>query len=137
MAFFQRALTAAADAAFGPFTIILILGTGLYLTVGLRFLTIRRLPETLRMLVNPALRGGAKGGGEVSPMGALMTGLSAMLGTGKIAGVATAIHMGGPGALFWMWMTALVGMATRYAETLLAIKYREVTPSGHYLGWTR
>ncbi len=132
----QRGLTAAADAAFGPVTIILILGTGLYLTFGLRFLTIRRLPETLRMLVNPALRGGAKGGGEVSPLGALMTGLSAMLGTGKIAGVATAIHLGGPGALFWMWMTALVGMATRYAETLLAIKYREVTPHGHYLGGT-
>ena len=73
----QRGLTVAADAAFGPVTIILILGTGLYLTFGLRFLTIRRLPETLRMLVNPALRGGAKGGGEVSPLGALMTGRGA------------------------------------------------------------
>ncbi len=87
MDFLQRALTAAADAAFGPVTIILILGTGLYLTFGLRFLTIRRLPETLRMLFNPALRGQAQGGGEVSPLGALMTGLSAMLGTGKIVPV--------------------------------------------------
>ena len=91
------------------------------------------------MLVNPALRGKAKGErARSSPLGALLLDrpVRAMLGIGKIAGVATAIHLGGPGALFWMWATALVGMATRYAETLLAVKYREVTPSGNYLGGT-
>ncbi len=130
---FEQALSAAADAAFGPVTIVLILGTGLFLTVGLRFITLRRLPEAVAMLASPLIRGRAKGNGEVSPLGALMAGLSAMIGVGKIAGVATAIHLGGPGALFWMWMTALVGMATKYAETLLAVKYREVH-GGHYLG---
>ncbi|MDX2224585.1 MAG: sodium:alanine symporter family protein [Rhodospirillaceae bacterium] len=121
-------------AAFGPLTIALILGTGLYLTVGLRFQSILRIPEALRLLLHPRSRGAARGGGEISPFGALMTALSATVGVGNIAGVATAIAMGGPGAVFWMWMTALVGMATKYSETFLAVEYRQVTPNGNYLG---
>ena len=96
----------------GPAMLVLILGTGLFLTVGLRFMPIRRIGYGFRMLWK-----GRKGEGEgdISPFNALMTSLSATIGTGNIAGVATAIFLGGPGALFWMWCTALVGMATKYA----------------------
>ena len=130
----EALLTAVSDFLWGPVTMILILGTGLYLSIGLRGMSIRRIPEALRLMVSPAARGEAKGDGEISPFAALMTALSATVGVGNIAGVATAIHLGGPGALFWMWMTALVGMATKYAETMLAVTYREVSPRGHYLG---
>ncbi len=130
----ESVLTAASDFLWGPVTMILILGTGLYLSIGLRGISIRRIPEALRLMVSPAARGEAKGEGEISPFAALMTALSATVGVGNIAGVATAIHLGGPGALFWMWMTALVGMGTKYAETMLAVHYREVSPRGHYLG---
>jgi AGCS family alanine or glycine:cation symporter len=127
-------LTAISDFLWGPVTMILILGTGLYLSIGLRGMSILRIPQALKLMISPASRGDAKGDGEISPFAALMTALSATVGVGNIAGVATAIHLGGPGALFWMWMTALVGMATKYAETLLAVTYREVSPRGHYLG---
>ncbi|MCB2106437.1 MAG: sodium:alanine symporter family protein [Rhodobacteraceae bacterium] len=134
MADLERWIAVAADAAFGPVTIALILGTGLYLTIGLRFQTILRIPEALRLLLHPRSRGQARGGGEISPFSALMTALSATVGVGNIAGVATAITLGGPGAIFWMWMTALVGMATKYSETFLAVEFRDVTPHGNYLG---
>ena len=70
------------------------------------------------------------GDGEISPFNALMTAMSATVGTGNIAGVATAIFIGGPGAIFWMWVTALVGMATKYGEAVLAVKYRETDDDG-------
>lgn len=130
----ESILTAVSDFLWGPFTMILILGTGLYLSIGLRGISLSRIPEALKLMISPASRGGAKGDGEISPFAALMTALSATVGVGNIAGVATAIHLGGPGALFWMWMTAFVGMATKYAETMLAVTYREVSPRGHYLG---
>ena len=76
----------------------------------------------------------AQGSGQISPFNALMTSLSATIGTGNIAGVATAIFLGGPGALFWMWMTALVGMATKYAEAVCAVHYRERDELGNYVG---
>ena len=72
--------------------------------------------------------------GDITPFQALMTALAATIGTGNIAGVATAIALGGPGAVFWMWMTALVGMATKYSEAVLAIRFREVDGMGHYVG---
>ena len=104
--------------AWGPLMLALLLGTGLYLTLGLRFLPIRKLPAGIRLL----LRGGrGQGPGDISPFGALMTSLSATVGTGNIAGVATAIALGGPGALFWMWVTALLGMGIKYAEALCAV----------------
>ncbi len=114
----------------GPVMLVLIFGTGIYLTVGLRFLTIRRIPAAFRLLFSP----GAPGEGEISPFGALMTALSATIGTGNIAGVATAIFLGGPGALFWMWLAALFGIATKYAEAVLAVHYREHDETGHYKG---
>ncbi len=116
----------------GPIMMALILGTGFYLTIGLRFVPWTKIPEGFVL----TWKGRKKGEhtGELSPFQALMTALAATVGTGNIAGVATAIYTGGPGALFWMWCTAMVGMATKYAETVLAQKYREVTPAGHVVG---
>ena len=113
--------------------IILILGTGLYLQIRLGFMPIFRIPYGFRMIWK-SRRPGANSEGEISPFAALMTALSATVGTGNIAGVATAIAVGGPGALFWMWMTAFVGMATKYAEVVVAVKYREVDDKGEHAG---
>ena len=113
--------------------IVLILGTGLYLQIRLGFMPLRNIPRGFAMLWRSRAPG-AKGDGEISPFAALMTELSATIGTGNIAGVATAIAIGGPGALFWMWMTALVGMATKYGEIVLAVKYREVDDKGEHVG---
>lgn len=110
--------------------IVLILAVGIYLTIRLRGLQIRKLPKALKYMVH-----NEEGGeGEVTSFGALCTALSATIGTGNIVGVATAIVAGGPGALFWMWMAALFGMATKFAEGVLAIKYRVLDETGHALG---
>jgi len=117
----------------GPAMLVLILGTGLYLQLRLRGMPILRIGSGLRMVwrgrdVDPDHPG------EVSPFAALMTCLAATIGVGNIAGVATAIALGGPGAVFWMWMTALVGMATKYAEVVLAVHYRERDAKGRMVG---
>jgi alanine or glycine:cation symporter, AGCS family len=115
----------------GPVMLVLILGTGLFLMIGLKLMPLARLGYGFRML----WRGRKSlGEGEISPFNALMTSLSATIGTGNIAGVATAIALGGPGALFWMWCTALVGMATKYSEAVLAVRYREVDEKGNHVG---
>jgi AGCS family alanine or glycine:cation symporter len=111
--------------------LILILGIGLYLTIGLRLRSVSKVPLSLAFLWKGRV---AEGKGEITPFNALMTELSATIGTGNIAGVATAIFLGGPGAIFWMWMTALVGMATKYAEAVLAVRYREQDARGEYVG---
>lgn len=110
--------------------IVLILAVGIYLTIRLRVLQIRKLPKALKYMV----RNEEDGEGEVTSFGALCTALSATIGTGNIVGVATAIVAGGPGALFWMWIAALFGMATKFAEGVLAIKYRVLDETGHALG---
>ena len=106
----------------GPILLVLLVGTGLYLTIRLGALQIRLLPAALAMAFsrgkNPNLPG------DISQFQSLMTALAATIGTGNIAGVATAVVLGGPGALFWMWASAFFGMATKYAEGLLAVKYR-------------
>jgi AGCS family alanine or glycine:cation symporter len=117
--------------AWGPAMLFLLLGTGLYLSLGLRFLTLRKIPVALRLLLQGRK---GKGEGDISPFSALMTSLSATIGTGNIAGVATAVALGGPGALFWMWITALLGMATKYAEAVLAVRFREQDKLGNYSG---
>ena len=111
----------------------LLLGTGLYLMVGLGFMPLRRIPYAFGQLVHGGRRHAGEEG-DVSPFGALMTALSSTVGTGNIAGVAVAIAIGGPGALFWMWMTAFVGMATKYAEGVLAVQFREVDEDGRHVG---
>ena len=110
--------------------IIFIMAIGIYLTIRLKVLQIFHLPRALKFMV----KNEEGGTGEVSSFGALCTALSATIGTGNIVGVATAIVAGGPGALFWMWIAAFFGMATKYAEGLLAIKYRKVSEDGHVLG---
>jgi AGCS family alanine or glycine:cation symporter len=117
--------------AWGPLMLALLLGTGLYLSLGLRFMTVRKIPAGLRLLLQGRK---GKGEGDISPFSALMTSLSATIGTGNIAGVATAIALGGPGALFWMWITAVVGLATKYAEAVCAVRFREQDEQGHYSG---
>lgn len=117
----------------GPPLLILLLGTGAYLTIGLKFMPIRCLGQGFRMLLQGASHD-QKGEGEITPFQALMTALAATIGTGNIAGVATAIFLGGPGAVFWMWITALVGMASKYAEAVLAVEYREKDARGVYVG---
>ncbi|MFO7857862.1 MAG: sodium:alanine symporter family protein [Ectothiorhodospiraceae bacterium] len=117
----------------GPLMLVLLLGTGLFLTIGLRGMPIRRIGYGFRQLAaGRTARAGDKG--EITPFQALSTALSATIGTGNIGGVATAIALGGPGAVFWMWITALVGMATKYAEAVLAVRYREVDEEGRYVG---
>ncbi len=115
----------------GPAMLVLILGTGLYLMAGLRLMPLRHIGYGFRMLWSGRK---ATGDGDIVPFKALMTALAATIGTGNIAGVATAIFLGGPGALFWMWCTALVGMATKYAEAVLAVHYREVDANGDHVG---
>ena len=118
--------------AWGIPMLILIVGVGAYLMLGLGFMPIRRLGYGLKMLLKG--RKDTDEGGEISPFNALMTALSATIGTGNIAGVATAVTIGGPGAIFWMWITAIVGMATKYAEAVCAVKYREVDDKGNHVG---
>ena len=128
---FEQIVLTVYEIVWGPVMLLLLLGTGIFLTLGLKGMTIRRIPYAFRQLLK-----GRKGSGEgeVSPFNALMTSLSSTVGTGNIAGVATAISLGGPGALFWMWCTALVGMATKYAEAVLAVNYRETDSLGKKVG---
>jgi len=113
--------------------IILLLGTGVYLTILLRGIQFRALLPALYLALIKRKEDG-KAEGDISHFQALMTALSATVGVGNIAGVATAIAVGGPGALFWMWVTGLLGMATKYSEAVLAIKYREVDKYGTMSG---
>ena len=126
---FDAIIKAVDDFVWGIPLIVLILGTGIYFTVRLLFLPVRKLGRAFRYMFKKE-----EGEGEVSSFGALCTALSATIGTGNIVGVATAIAAGGPGALFWMWLAAFFGMAIKYAEGLLAVKYRVVHADGHTLG---
>ncbi len=123
-------LVAIDDFVWGIPLIVLIMACGLTLTIRGRGLQFRRLGKALKFMV----KNEEGGEGEVSSFGALCTALSATIGTGNIVGVATAIAAGGPGALFWMIVAALLGMATKYAEGFFAIKYRIIDAEGHYLG---
>ena len=127
---FNNVLVAIDDFIWGVPLMVLIMAGGLWLTVRLGLLQVIRLPLALRWMVKNEK--GAEG--EVSSFGALCTALSATIGTGNIVGVATAIALGGPGALFWMIVAAFLGMATKYSEGLLAVKYRVVKEDGHSLG---
>ncbi|MEI2415831.1 sodium:alanine symporter family protein [Orrella sp. JC864] len=117
----------------GPLMLVLILGTGLFLMLRLGFMPLSRIGTGFRLMWRNRVKGDAATG-DISPFQALMTSLAATVGTGNIAGVATAIFLGGPGALFWMWCTALVGMATKYSEVVLAVHYREKDPRGEFTG---
>lgn len=120
------------DLLWGPGTLVLLLGTGLFLTLRMRFLPWRRLGYALRSALGKEARTAAKCG--VSPFSALMTTLAATMGTGNIVGVSTALVAGGPGALIWMEVSALVGMATIFAESMLSVKYRRKNQTGDWCG---
>lgn len=130
---FQQWVADASSFVWGPWVLIpLLLATGLYLTLLLRGLQFRALGHSLYLAFVVRTEEGAEG--DISHFQALMTALAATVGTGNIVGVATAIALGGPGAVFWMWMTGLVGMATKYSEALLSVKYRIKDPSGEQAG---
>ncbi|MFP3976594.1 alanine/glycine:cation symporter family protein [Marinobacter sp. KMM 10035] len=118
----------------GPPMLILILGVGLFLSLGLKLMPVLKIGTGLRLMWTGRSSKDAESDGEIPPFQALMTALAATVGTGNIAGVATAIFLGGPGALFWMWLTALVGMATKYSEAVLAVRFREVDERGVHVG---
>lgn len=127
-------LEAIDKAVWGPVTLILLIGTGVFLTVRLKFLPWRNLPKSLIMLFSPESRKTDDGEGDISPFSALMAALAGTIGTGNIVGVATAMVLGGPGALVWMWIAAAFGISTKYAECALAIKYRETNEKGEMCG---
>lgn len=126
---FTEIITKIDDFVWGIPTIVLILATGILLTIRLRGVQFTKIGRGFKSMFKKS-----DGKGEVSSFQALCTALSATIGTGNIVGVATAIAGGGPGALFWMWLAALVGTATKYTECMLAVKYREHAADGHVLG---
>ncbi|MGM0785776.1 MAG: alanine/glycine:cation symporter family protein [Pseudomonadota bacterium] len=133
--------TAINGVVWGPLMLILLLGVGIYLQLGLKLMPIRKLGMGFKLMWQgrddkrtPEGKTKGEDDGEISPFNALMTALSATIGTGNIAGVATAIALGGPGAVFWMWITALVGMATKFAEAVLAVRFRETDSTGYHVG---
>ncbi|MBR1743019.1 MAG: sodium:alanine symporter family protein, partial [Lachnospiraceae bacterium] len=126
-------LSAIDDVVWGPIMLILLVGTGIFLTVRTRALCIRNLPYAIRSVLSKEARQ-KKGEGDVSPFSALTTALAATIGTGNIVGVATAMVSGGPGALVWMWISAVFGLTSKFSECMLAIKYREVNEKGEMSG---
>jgi AGCS family alanine or glycine:cation symporter len=119
----------------GKYMMIALFFTGIVLTVRLRGVQFRKLGHALRLAFTGAsLRGRTEGEGDITPFQALMTTLASTVGNGNIAGVATAIALGGPGAPLWMWITALIGMATRATEAMLGVKYRRKADDGTMIG---
>lgn len=131
---FENIINAINGLVWGPPMLVLILGVGLFLSLGLKLMPIFKLGAGFRQMWKGRSATGDESDGDIPPFQALMTALSATVGTGNIAGVATAVFLGGPGALFWMWLTALVGMATKYSEAVLAVRFREVDERGSYVG---
>ncbi len=125
----ETTLQSISDWVWGPPLLILLFGTHLFLTFRLRFIQ-RYLPQAIKLSFSRE----KEGAGDVSQFGALTTALAATIGTGNIVGVATAVSLGGPGAVLWMWLTGVFGIATKYAEAVLAVKYRVVTKDGSMAG---
>ena len=120
--------------AWGPWMLLLLVGTGVYLTAKVGFIQITRFGYAMKNTIGKVFQKQTAAGGEVTPFQAMTTALAATVGTGNIAGVTGAIAVGGPGAVFWMWLSALFGMVTKYAEVVLAVHYRERNPKGDYVG---
>ena len=120
--------------AWGPWMLILLVGTGVYLSARTGFLQFRKFGYAMKNTIGKIFQKQEAGHGEVTPFQAMTTALAATVGTGNIAGVTGAIAVGGPGAVFWMWISALFGMVTKYAEVVLAVRYRERNEKGDYVG---
>lgn len=130
----SNVISAIDDFVWGPVMLVLLVGTGIYLTFRTRFLTWRNLGYALKSTLSKEARTKSRGEGDVSPFSALTTALAATIGTGNIVGVATAMVSGGPGALVWMWISAAFGLTSKFSECMLAIKYREVNEKGEMSG---
>lgn len=130
----QEIVNKLSDFVWGPVMLVFLVGTGIFLTVRLNFLPWRNLGSSLKRLFSKESRRTDNGDGDISPFSALMTALAATVGTGNIVGVATAMVLGGPGALVWMWVSAAFGISTKYAECTLALKYRSVNEKGEMCG---
>ncbi len=132
----ERSIRFLADLVWGPQTTILILGAGLFLSIRLRFVHLRRLGLQFRLFASRKDygEGGAPSTGDISPFQALTTSLATVVGNGNIAGVCTSIAMGGPGAVFWMWILAALGMATKMVEAILGHRFRTILPDGTVAG---
>lgn len=124
---FNNIISAMSSFVWGPPMLILLVGTGLFLTIKLKGLQVRALGHAIKILFTKE----KDDKGDISQFSALMLSLGATVGIGNIVGVATAIALGGPGAIFWMWITGIVGMATKYSEGILAVKYREEGSNGY------
>ena len=122
------------DIAWGPWMLILLVGTGFFLSIRLGFVQFGRFGYAMKNTIGKVFSKQKAGKGEVTPFQAMSTALAATVGTGNIAGVTGAIIIGGPGAVFWMWIAALVGMCTKYAEVVLAVRYRERNAAGDWVG---
>lgn len=131
---FSEILSKVNNFVWGPYMLVLLVGTGVFLTVRLKFLPWINLGYALKSVFKKPDKTEQKQEGDITPFQSLMTALAATIGTGNIVGVATAMVLGGPGALVWMWISALFGLSTKYAESLLAVKYREVNDMGEYAG---
>jgi AGCS family alanine or glycine:cation symporter len=134
MEFFMELNSQLNSLVWGPYMLVLIVGTGVYLTTRTNFMSITKIGYVLKNTLLKMFEKTTVGEGEITPFQAVATALAATIGIGNIAGVATAIALGGPGAVFWMWVSAIFGMATKYGEVVLAIKYREKTPDGRFVG---
>ncbi|TCI27202.1 sodium:alanine symporter family protein [Exiguobacterium sp. SH5S4] len=137
---FESWVTSLSNLVWGPHLLILLIGTGIFLTFRLGFIQVTRLGFGLKEAFIPKKQSGAEAEkrkrqrGDISHFQALMTALAATVGTGNMVGVATAIVLGGPGAIVWMWLSGFIGMATKYAEAILAVKYRTVDERGEVAG---
>ena len=131
---FSETLKAIDDFVWGPAMMILMVGTGIFLTIRTRFLSWRNLGYAIKSSFGREARTASKGSGDVSPYESLATALAATIGTGNIVGVATAMILGGPGALVWMWISAVFGITTKFGECMLAVKYRETNERGEMSG---
>lgn len=131
---FGNILSEIDDFVWGPYMLFLLVGTGIFLTFRLKFLPWRNLGYAIKSTLSKEARTKGNGTGDISPFSALTTALAATIGTGNIVGVATAMVSGGPGALVWMWLSALFGLSSKFSECMLAIKYREVNEQGEMSG---
>lgn len=130
MDFIENVISKAVSVVWGPITIILLLGAGIYLSLGTRFVQFRKIKDAIKSLFTKD----SDGEGDMTPFQALMTSLAATIGIGNIVGVASAISMGGPGAVFWMWVSGAFGGATKFSEVLLAVKFRITNENGEKSG---
>ena len=134
MDFIMNLNSAVNSFVWGPPMLFLLVGTGVYLTIGTNFFSILKLGYVLKNTLLKIFSKDQSGEGEITPFQAVATALAATVGTGNIAGVATAIALGGPGAVFWMWVSAIFGMTTKFGEVVLSINFREKTEDGRFVG---